>query len=81
MYAFAEVRQVRCTIHQSIWIVRLNINVSLERDDALQAARELARYFSDPRCTLAKFVLSKADVDDFEVGQRSKRARPSIPIR
>lgn len=32
-----------------------------------QAARELALYFSDPRATLAKFVLSKADVDDFEV--------------
>ena len=34
---------------------------------ALQAARELALYFADPLCTLAKFVLSKADVDDFEV--------------
>lgn len=33
----------------------------------LQAARELALYFADPQCTLAKFVLSKADVDDFEV--------------
>lgn len=38
----------------------------------MQAARELARYFSDPRCTLAKLVLTKADVDDFEVGHDSK---------
>lgn len=34
--------------------------------DSLQAARELALYFSDRQCTLAKLVLSKADVDDFE---------------
>eukprot|EP00903_Cladosiphon_okamuranus_P020889 g19182.t1 len=30
------------------------------------AARELALYFSDRQCTLAKLILSKADVDDFE---------------
>lgn len=32
-----------------------------------QASRALALYFSDPRARLAKFILSKADVDDFEV--------------
>lgn len=35
--------------------------------DSVQAARELALYFSDRQCTLAKLILSKADVDDFEV--------------
>lgn len=40
-------------------------------DGSIQAAGELALYFSDPRCTLAKLVLSKADVDDFEVGHGS----------
>ncbi len=40
-----------------------------------QAARELALYLSDPRCTLAKLVLSKADVDDFEVGRNKSSGR------
>lgn len=35
----------------------------------LKAARELALYFSDRQCILAKLVLSKADVDDFEASQ------------
>ncbi|CAM9155601.1 unnamed protein product, partial [Hapterophycus canaliculatus] len=39
------------------------------------AARELALYFSDPRCTLAKFVLSKADVDDFEASNFVKHMK------
>lgn len=43
---------------------------------SVQAARALALYLSDPRCTLAKLVLSKADVDDFEVG-RNKIYRES----
>ncbi|CAM9361361.1 unnamed protein product, partial [Ectocarpus sp. 12 AP-2014] len=39
------------------------------------AARELAFYFSDTRCTLAKFVLSKADVDDFEASNFVKHMK------
>ncbi|CAM9314633.1 unnamed protein product, partial [Ectocarpus fasciculatus] len=39
------------------------------------AARELAFYFSDSRCTLAKFVLSKADVDDFEASNFVKHMK------
>ncbi|CAM9587870.1 unnamed protein product, partial [Discosporangium mesarthrocarpum] len=40
-----------------------------------QASRALAVYFSDPRATLAKFVLSKADVDDFEAANFVKNMR------
>ncbi|CAM9396635.1 unnamed protein product [Pylaiella littoralis] len=39
------------------------------------AARELAQYFSDPRCTLAKLVLTKADVDDFEASNFVKHMK------
>ncbi|CAM9877744.1 unnamed protein product [Scytosiphon promiscuus] len=39
------------------------------------AARELALYFSDPRCTLAKLILSKADVDDFEAANFVKHMK------
>ncbi|CAN0284943.1 unnamed protein product [Ectocarpus sp. 6 AP-2014] len=39
------------------------------------AARELAFYFSDSRCTLAKFILSKADVDDFEASNFVKHMK------
>ncbi|CAM9672569.1 unnamed protein product, partial [Choristocarpus tenellus] len=40
-----------------------------------QGSRALALYFSDPKATLAKFVLSRADVDDFEAANFVKNMR------